>query len=720
MSSRLYWWVYRNYFPAKWCFYTGDDTKGLYNEQGAKEWYEQVKKYMTEIEIVRPPRQIVKMSIPIREWWEDEDAKEDKSFVRWVTNTKIEPRMGYVIDQILNEYYYGKDWCFHLREDVKKEEPDADVVFTMREIIEGMFRINPIKVRTYTDKETQQINFVDWNIGSDAYDVPFTYMGKEYKTNIFWLYGAKFRDAIYPNSDFNGSRLQSWQKDYSLKRGKITVVIAPRGSWKSLGNTEFISEYLFKEINLPHEFDRPFLIVYGGMSRDANMQVVNYIRAMARTITTNKNVLNWKNTEQTLTLYDGHNERVIKFVSQGQEWQGFTGLRPHLVVLDEAYRLERRMYDVAIGTVEAPIVMISTVDYTTKQNWCHDLYRTAVARQREYVPVEELIKETWIKFWMHKVKTREQLMKKVNRWEIWEMRDYFYSQRPLVWLKYTIYDVDRYSDIQKEELIDRAMQAGEDVCLAEYFSEIADVRTVFNSDGLIEWNIPSTFDKIACGFDEAEEQDNPGFVAVGYKWHTAYVIHSEILDKTDFTKKYARIKQLLAEMQAKSPSVLFASDLTRVQWVWLRELTDFVREPDFPILWTSAKNGEIKRKRPYYVVPKERMITIVQDEFFKKGNIIFSDILDIEWGLIEEIGNYKRTNRWGAKGTGLKSDDQVSAMIMALFALYRWHVKNISPIVTAGLDRAEERYDAFLTSQQGNIDMEEYERQTAKIVSNFW
>ena len=40
---------------------------------------------------------------------------------------------------------------------------------------------------------------------------------------------------------------------------------------------------------------------------------------MARALTTNKNILKWNKSEQTLTLYDGFNERVIRFVSQGQE-----------------------------------------------------------------------------------------------------------------------------------------------------------------------------------------------------------------------------------------------------------------------------------------------------------------------------------------------------------------------------------------------------------------
>jgi hypothetical protein len=82
---------------------------------------------------------------------------------------------------------------------------------------------------------------------------------------------------------------------------------------------------------------------------------------------------------------------------------------------------------------------------------------------------------------------------------------------------------------------------------------------------LIESNIPDTFDYIACAFDEAEEYDNPAFVCIGYKAKIAYVIHSEILDKVDHIKKYARIAEILTMMRRKTPTLVRAADMTRVQ-----------------------------------------------------------------------------------------------------------------------------------------------------------
>jgi hypothetical protein len=55
------------------------------------------------------------------------------------------------------------------------------------------------------------------------------------------------------------------------------------------------------------------------------------------------------------------------------------------------------MYDVAAGTPEAPIFIISTTNQDDERNWFEDMYKEAVARQRLYKPVDELIKEIWIK-----------------------------------------------------------------------------------------------------------------------------------------------------------------------------------------------------------------------------------------------------------------------------------------------------------------------------------
>jgi len=711
--------LYRNFLESKGCFYNGRDAKGLYEEKEAVEWYNRTAKFFQTIKIKRPPNRFIDISMPISEV----ECEEDDSLASWVVANKVEPRMAYVVNQILDEYYYWVDMCFHKRK-ASKEISNSDfwVLFAMREMIDWISRTSPIKVRTHVEKETQKVSFADWNISQNVEWASFPYNWVRYTTNFYWLYASKFRDAMFPNSNFDWFAYQKRQRDAFIKRWRVTVLIASRWSGKSMGNTWFVSTFLFKELNMDHEYDRPFLIVYWWLSKEANLQVVEYIRAMAKQLTTNKNILKWDKWEQILTLYDWHNERKIKFVSQWQEWAWFTWLRPHLVVLDECARLDKRMFTVAIGTSEASIVLISTIDYTDRRNRFYQLYVDAVKKQRNYKDVYELIAETRVMHWMHKIKTEEEYLKAVRSWVITKMREYFWSQRPIVGLKYTIDDVEYLTQGQKDRLIETSMMDWEDRCLAEYYSEYAEWSQVFNTEGLIESNIPANFDTIAYGFDEAEEHDNPAIVFVGVSWKNSYILHSEILDKQDYVKRYERINYLERLYQAKtSKKIMFGMDLTRVQQIWLREVGEFVREPDYPILYTPSQNNEIKRKRPFYLIGKRALVTLVQEEFFKKWVIVFSWDVDTEEWLIEEISHFKTGNGWKIQWEKKKSDDQVNAMMVALFCIYHWYIKDkFSPAEIAWFISQEQRIDAVIARRNQQAQMTEYEANVSEIIHDYW
>lgn len=696
--------LYRNFLESKWCFYNWKDTKWLYNEDEAKSWYSAVSKYMRKISIKRPPNKIIEINIPISEV----DCEEDQSLADTISDSKTEPRMAYVVNQILDEYYYWVDKCFHKRA-AKKDLSNSEfwVLFAMREAIDWISRTTPIKIRASVEKETQKVSFVDWNISQNVKWAIFPYMWQKYETNLYWVYASKFRDAMFPDSDFDWFALQKWQRDAFIKRWRITVVMCSRWGWKSISNTSFVWTYLFKELNLKHELNRPFLIVYWWLSQQANLQVVQYMLASAKKLTTNKNILKWNAQDQILTLYDGHNERKIKFVSQWQEWGWFTWLRPHLVVLDEAARLDKRMFTIAIGTQEAQVILISTIDYTDRRNWFYDLYLDAVKKQRNYKDIYELIWWLWIKYWFHKVKTLEEYNKLVERWALTEMREELMRERPIVWLKYTIDDVEYLTESQRQRAIETSLMDWEDQCLAEYYSEYSDSSVVFNTEWLLESKMPPSYEVVALWFDEAEEHDNPAAVIVWVSWKNTYVLHSEILDKDDYIKRYSRINELLLEYWRKtSRQVLFWQDLTRTQKLWLRETTELVREPDYPMLYTPSQSNEVKRKRPFYLIGKKRLVTMVQEEFFKKSTIMFNWELNVDWWLIEEIANFKYWNKWKIEWAKKKADDQVNAMMIALFAVWKWYVSDkFSVSDIAWHLSVDQRYDNVLMKRREQENM---------------
>ena len=120
---------------------------------------------------------------------------------------------------------------------------------------------------------------------------------------------------MFPDSDFDGSTLQKWQRDAFFKRGKTTFIFAPRGAGKSISNTAFVGNFLLKQITFPFEKQRPFEIHYFGLSKESNSQVAAYIRKMMLSLIDNKKVIEWRATEQRLTIRDGNEIRTIMFKS---------------------------------------------------------------------------------------------------------------------------------------------------------------------------------------------------------------------------------------------------------------------------------------------------------------------------------------------------------------------------------------------------------------------
>lgn len=669
-KEKKYGIIYRNYFPARWVFFNWRDRENLYDEDTAISWYNDVEKYMTEIEIIRPPNKKVSIWLPLGNL-QDEAVQEDTGFALWLAQVKIEPRLWYVLDQVLDEYYYWEDWLFYPRE--KKDLASTDdygVVFSMREILNGIFRLSPIKVRTVAEKETQKMNFIPWEIWDDYENVEFDYNGRTYVTNLYWLYGWVFRQALFPNSDFDWHTLMKWQRDVYMGMGNITAVKAARSSGKSLFATHLCALYLFKELNMPHEYDRPFLIVYGWLSKEANMQVVDYLKDMAKRITTNKYILNFNKSEMILTLYDWYNERKVKFVSQWQEGQGFRWLRPHLVILDEAARLSKAMYDVAAGTFEAPILVISTTNQDDERWWFEDLYKEWIARQRLYKPIDEAIKEVWIKYWFDKVKNREDFQKLIDKWIIKAARDEIRMSRSIVSFKYTIYDVEYLTPEEIQMQIDK-YSGDEDACLAELFNEINSGSAIYSADGLMEANIPNEFEYICIGYDHAENWDNPALVCAWYRAWKVYVYHSELLDKDDANKRYESIQDAVRDAERRSQRVVLSWDFSHGGKTLLREFENQVRMPEYPWVWTSAQNDEIKRNFPFYYIGKKYTQTLIKDKFFRAWLILFSEWLDVEWGLIEEMSNFRGSGKKAIKWVKGKSDDQVNAMMVCLLWVYK-------------------------------------------------
>lgn len=716
----MYWFIYRNYLEHRWLFWDGkeENLRHCLNQDDAKKWYNSHKENMVTIDLKRPPNKVLKVQIPLAKW----AIQITSDFAEYIQKNKVETRMQNVLGQLLDEYDVDASWMFAKRrkeKEVKKE--DFWVLMAMRDIIEWMCRIEPIQVQTGIDKNTQQALYSPWEIANDLYGVTYEVDGKKHKTNLFGVYVPAVRQAMFPDSDFDGSTLQKWQRDYLFKRWKITFVFCTRWAGKSLSTTSLAGNYILKQLTMPFENHRPFTIHYFGLSRESNTQVAWYIRKMMLSLIDNKRVVERRATEQRLTVRDWNDIRTIFFKSQYQEWVG-RWERPNLVVIDEADRMDEEVYKTAVGTVECPIICISTIDYDSKKSWMSREFSNAQIKQRNYPSMSSKIHEIRMKYGMDKCKSRDDYWVKIQNGDFMRMRDDLYEAFPKVALKYSIDDVDRYSESQKKQLIEDAMSIGEDYCLAELYSEHADEITMFNTEWLMEHNIPDMFDEVTLGYDESDGWDNPAVVVTWFEKNMAYVLHEESL-LSDPLERYRRLKELINIFRGKSKKnqIITACDITR--WdAYFREIEERLwLSIDVPVYYTKSQQDDVKIWRPKHKVGKRYLVKMTKDEFFLRGNILFSTRLSTDdKSLIDELKYFKRKTNGKYEAVQGK-DDKVNALMLSLYAAYiRWLKQDIDRWDFVNSISREELVDRKLMQQKAEEEYKQEEQALWKIYAEFW
>jgi hypothetical protein len=130
------------------------------DEVVAVDWHEKTKQHLKVIDVKRPRQDVLKIHLPVIE----NDVEEDSSIYDFIAQKKVESIMSYVIQEILKDYYFGIDECFHPRKQKTALQAEEEkVVFIMREMIDGIYRTSPIKIKTHYDKESKQVSYTDWN-----------------------------------------------------------------------------------------------------------------------------------------------------------------------------------------------------------------------------------------------------------------------------------------------------------------------------------------------------------------------------------------------------------------------------------------------------------------------------------------------------------------------------------------------------------------------------
>lgn len=708
----MYWFVYREFTPWRWLFYDWNtaNLKFCYDQKEARAWWDTVKEDIKEDKIKRPPNKLIKIAFPVATEWVP-----DKWFDEWVATTRMSLRLQAVLVQFLQLYFYN--WSHFVKKETEKQIKKADfgVLMNMKDILMGMFRITPVKIRSSFDKIANKQTYSDWEFSQDVENVVYEVASKKYKTNMYGIYTPQLKRAML-GEKYDGSPMQKWQNDAWFKMWRINFIIWSRELGKSFLMTAFSGNFLMKELASDLEVERPFMIHYFGLSKEANTTVAMYIKKMMMNLIEDEKVIKWYKSEQKLVFFDGKKERMIMFKSQHDEDVG-KGHRPHLVIIDEASRMDEEIYKTAINTMNAQIICISTINYDSKKNWFWEKYQQALIRQRDYRPIDEVIHELWVRYWLDKVRSRESLLALMKEDIFGKIKDEYFLERPMIWLKYTIDDDQNKSEAQKQMLIENALQIGEDYCLAEFFWEIQDNQVIFNYEWLVEAIIPERFDYGVVSFDEAESFDNAALVCIGVLNKMAYVIKSEILSK-DMTDRYWQINKTVTVMKWRCNwDVIFAADITR--WdAYYREMTEKIGFIDCPVYYT--KGTDANYKVPYWYVGKKYLVDLARNDFFYKANIRIANELSNEWGLIDEMAEFKQNEKWRFEARKGK-DDQVNAMMVGLFAAYINFLKEdfINQDKKAWFNR-EDYISLKIEEDKLKVEQDYEDMVNAYIIAEFW
>lgn len=666
----MYWRLYKDFVNERWLFYNGDPSTLRYtiNAKEASEWYEKNKALMVTIQMPRPWNIIVDNSLPLGTK-ELKESEIDKQFLEYINKWSLSTRMELILNRFMDNYNLWVDGIFYRRLNNYHKIPFQDKIslWIMKDIIMGIFRVNPFMIPIGKDKNNlNKTEYKEFHIGQ-SWSISYHVQWKEFKTNVFGVYMPTLFDIMTNGRKLkaNNFNLQEWQLDLLLYSWAITYCIAPRGMGKSMVVNGKDSWYLMKDITDVDEILQEFTVLYMGETQEKNKPYMNYAQQMLNNIVDLSSFC--KKSWNNLVLTDWDKERSLTYITCNQYDPG-RGRRNRERTVDEAWtQKDWNKVATLAGTMDSVGLLISTIN-PKDQAWpFYQWWLQAYQRQREYKPIDELIHDIWVSHNMHLCTSPDDYKKKIENGEFKEMRNEFIQARPLVALHYTIDDSQIWSEEQKAAQIEKVMSInGYDYMLAEYYGEYSTDQNVFK----LEWAqapAPREWDYYVIGYDEAwaaQESDNPGFCAVVCKDWEYYVDRTENLPK-DYASRWTRLKELLADYKSRWWPVYLAIDASRGDTVGM-VLNDVWINWDMQIKWTAKITYKPGFKHHVW---KAWLIDVAATEFFDQNKIHIDPRCYLEGWLVEEIKHFKRYKD-SYRGEKKTHDDQVMSLMLCIY--YIW------------------------------------------------
>lgn len=663
----MYGFLYKDWDNDRWLFYDGNEVNLKYtlDPKEAKEWFEKNKKLMVLVNIKRPPDLEIPTQIPLGT---DKLLKQDidEKFLTFITKGAVSTRMEFILSRFMDNYHIDKDWVFHRREEEDKSALDSTrnilALCMMKDIILGTFRVTPLRIPAWKNKKNLwKTEYIEWDIGED-FSIEYEVQGQKFKTNLFWVYKPKLFEAMLADTwrTFNGFCLQRWQLLVWLLSWWVTYCIWPRWWGKSLYINGDSAWYLLKEITDSNEKIQEFSVLYMWLSQKQNAPYMVYSQQMLNNLIDLPSFCSKLPDNTGLYIVDGDRQRKLEYVTTNQN-DPTRSRRTRKFVWDEADYLDWDYVWTAMATADSLVTLISTIGPDTQAWNFYKGWLNAYKNQRDYEPIDVLIHDIWIKYWMHLCTSRKDYIKKINNWDFEKMRAEFIQRRPEVALHFTMDDVEFLTEEQKQAQVIRVLNArGYDYMLAEYYGEYSTDQTIFN----IEWvqlQCPSSCDYWVVGYDEADTFDNPWLCILGAKDWKYYIKETYNLAK-ESNERFAKMKQVIQDLKNSWKPVYLVLDASR-WWAAARELWMLWMPVDMLIKWTWNVTYQPWAR---HNVGKAWCIEMIRSSFFDTNLIHIDPACYWEWGLVEELSHfkkYKSSARWEKK----RHDDQVSGMMLVLY-----------------------------------------------------
>lgn len=663
----MYWFLYKDFDNSRWLFYNGErvNLKYCLDAKEAEEWREKHKALMVTVTIKRPPDLDIPINLPL---WTTKLNVEDRdtNFLTFITKGNVNTRMEFILAKFMDSYHLWKDWVFYRREVEDSSALNSTrnilALCMMKDIILWQFRVTPIQIPKWRNKkDLQRMEYIDWDIWED-FSIDYEVQWQKYRTNLFGIYKPKLFEAMLADTwrTFNGFCLQHWQMMVWLLSWWVTYVIWPRWWGKSLYINWDSAGYLLKEITDSNERIQEFSVLYMGLSQKQNAPYMVYSQQMLNNLIDLPSFCNKLPDNTWLYILDWDKQRKLEYVTTNQN-DPTRSRRTRKFVWDEADYLDWDYVGTAMSTADSLVTLISTIWPNTQAWHFYQWWLNAYKTQRDYEPIDVLIHDIWIKYWLDICKSRKDYIRKIKNWDFEKMRAEFIQRRPEVALHFTMDDVEFLTEEQKQAQVTRVLNARwYDYMLAEYYWEYSTDQTVFNIDW-VQLQCPGDCDYWVVGYDEADTYDNPWLCILWAKDWKYYIKETYNLAK-ESNERFAKMKQVIQDLKNTTKPVYLVLDASR-WWAAARELWMLWMPVDMLIKWTGNITYQPWARHNVW---KQRCIEMIRSSFFDSNLIYIDPVCYWEWGLVEELTHFKK---WKASARWEKKlhDDQVSGMMLVLY-----------------------------------------------------